>query len=108
MFDIGFFELLLLGVVGLLVLGPERLPVVARTIGLWIGKIKGMITSVQTDIEREIQNHEVMLREAELTKELEEMKAKVEEEASNTQTASHELKQETEANLSPGVKEDTK
>lgn len=38
MLDIGFLELMLIGIVGLLVLGPERLPRAARTTGMWIGK----------------------------------------------------------------------
>jgi len=40
MFDIGFAELLLIGVVGLLVLGPERLPGAVRTVSLWVGRLR--------------------------------------------------------------------
>lgn len=54
MFDIGFPELLLVAVVMLLVLGPERLPEALRTAGLWIGRLQRSFNSVKTEIEREI------------------------------------------------------
>lgn len=54
MFDIGFWELALIGVIALLVIGPERLPGVAHTVGMWIGKGKRLISSVQSDINREV------------------------------------------------------
>ncbi len=55
MFDVGFWELALIGVVGLLVVGPERLPGVARTIGRWVGQAQRMVRSVRSDIERELE-----------------------------------------------------
>ncbi|MDH5409282.1 MAG: Sec-independent protein translocase protein TatB, partial [Gammaproteobacteria bacterium] len=48
MFDIGFWELAIIAVVGLLVIGPERLPGVARTAGMWIGRTRRFITTVKT------------------------------------------------------------
>lgn len=54
MFDIGFFEILLVSVVALLVLGPERLPGAVRTAGLWIGRLKRSFNNVKRDIEKEI------------------------------------------------------
>ncbi len=59
MFDIGFWELCLIAVVALLILGPERLPVAARTAGLWIGKARRMIGNVKSEIDRELQLDEV-------------------------------------------------
>ena len=53
-FDVGFFELMLIGVVALLVVGPERLPMLARTAGKWLGKGKQMISSVKADIAQEM------------------------------------------------------
>jgi len=47
MFDIGFSELLMVGLVALLVLGPERLPGAARAAGLWAGRIKRSFTSIK-------------------------------------------------------------
>ena len=59
MFDIGFWELALIGVVALLVVGPDRLPGLARTVGLWVGRIRRYVSSVRDDIEREIQAEEL-------------------------------------------------
>lgn len=59
MFDIGFWELALIAVVALLVVGPERLPGLARTVGLWVGRIRRYVATVRDDIEREIQADEL-------------------------------------------------
>ena len=59
MFDIGFFELAVIGVVALLVIGPERLPQVARTAGLWFGRIRRFVSGVKADIDREIKADEL-------------------------------------------------
>ena len=59
MFDIGFPELLLVSVVMLLVLGPERLPEALRNLGLWLGRARRSFTRVKTEIEREIGMDEV-------------------------------------------------
>lgn len=54
MFGISFSELLLVGLVALLVLGPERLPGAARTAGLWIGRLKRSFNTIKQEVEREI------------------------------------------------------
>lgn len=54
MFGISFSELLLVGLVALVVLGPERLPGAARTAGLWIGRLKRSFNSIKMEVEREI------------------------------------------------------
>ena len=59
MFDIGFPELMLVAVVMLLVLGPERLPEALRTAGLWLGRLQRSFLSVKTEIEREIGMDEI-------------------------------------------------
>lgn len=59
MFDIGFLEILLIGVVGLLVLGPERLPMAARTAGMWIGRIKRSVSGIQREINEQLRTEEV-------------------------------------------------
>lgn len=65
MFDIGFFELCIIGVVALLVLGPERLPRAARTAGMWVGRAKRMVSQVKRDIDDELRQEELAeLREA--------------------------------------------
>lgn len=59
MFDVGFWELSLVFVVALIVLGPERLPRAARTAGLWMGKARQMLSSVKADIDRELKAEEL-------------------------------------------------
>ena len=59
MFDIGFPELVLVAVVGLLVIGPERLPEALRTLGLWLGRARRSFIAVKTEIEKEIGMDEV-------------------------------------------------
>ena len=59
MFDIGFSELLLIGVVGLLVLGPDRLPGAVRTASLWIGRIRRQFHEIKAEVEREIGADEI-------------------------------------------------
>ena len=59
MFDIGFPELLLTAIVGLLVIGPERLPETLRTLGLWLGRMRRSYHAVKTEIEKEIGMDEV-------------------------------------------------
>lgn len=59
MFDIGFSEVILVFIIMLLVVGPERLPRIARTAGLWIGKMRGFVSSVKADIDRELATEEL-------------------------------------------------
>ncbi|MBD8473900.1 Sec-independent protein translocase subunit TatB [Pseudomonas sp. CFBP 8770] len=59
MFGISFSELMLVGLIALLVLGPERLPGAARTAGLWIGRLKRSFNAIKTEVEREIGADEI-------------------------------------------------
>jgi sec-independent protein translocase protein TatB len=54
MFDVGFSEICLVGLVSLLVIGPEKLPQVARFVGFWLGKIQRMATSVRQEFKEEL------------------------------------------------------
>lgn len=76
MFDIGFTEVTLIAVIGLLVIGPERLPRVAREIGLWVGRLRRYVAQVRADIEREVRADE--LREL-VKKPAEELKEAIKE-----------------------------
>lgn len=55
MFDIGFSEMLVVGIVALVVIGPERLPKVARTLGHLFGRLQRYVTQVKSDINREME-----------------------------------------------------
>ena len=80
MFDIGFSELLLIAVVGLLVLGPERLPTAVRTTSLWIGRLRRQFTEIRAEVEREIGADEIraQLRNEEIMDQLRESREVIE------------------------------
>jgi sec-independent protein translocase protein TatB len=59
MFEIGFSELVMVALVSLLVIGPERLPKAARLAGFWLGKTRAMITSVKAEIQLELRAEEM-------------------------------------------------
>lgn len=59
MFDIGFTELVLVSVIGLLVLGPERLPGAIRTASMWLGRLRRSFHSIRTEIERELNAEDI-------------------------------------------------
>ncbi len=59
MFDIGFSELMVIGIVALVVIGPERLPKVARTAGQWLGRLNRYVSQVKQDIDRDIKLEEL-------------------------------------------------
>ena len=59
MFDIGFLELLLISIIGLMVLGPERLPGAIRTGSLWLGRLKRSFNNIRSEIEREVGADEI-------------------------------------------------
>ena len=78
MFDIGFAELLIIAVVGLVVLGPEKLPVAVRTVGLWVSKAKRTLSSIQSEISEELRldemKRQIVMKQDELDRELDEMR----------------------------------
>ena len=65
MFDIGFFELVVIAVVGLLVLGPHRLPQAIKTLGLYLGRIRKMVSGIQQEVSEQLQLEEMRERLAE-------------------------------------------
>jgi sec-independent protein translocase protein TatB len=58
-FDIGFWELLLIAIVALIVVGPERLPKLVRVTGLWVGKANASVQAVRSEISRELRAEEL-------------------------------------------------
>ena len=59
MFDVGFSEVVIIAIIALVILGPERLPKVARTLGFWVGKARRMVADVKSDIDREMRESEL-------------------------------------------------
>ncbi len=96
MFDIGFWELVVVGLVALVVVGPERLPKLAYTAGKWLSKGRRMVQQVKLEIDKEIKAEELKRVLAEQQKKL---KNPIEEIVEQTSGAMGELKKETEAAL---------
>lgn len=59
MFDIAFSELIVIGIVALIVIGPERLPKLARTAGQWVGRLNRYVAQVKQDIDRDLKLEEL-------------------------------------------------
>jgi len=100
MFDVGFLELLVVGVVALLVIGPERLPKLARTAGMWLGRGRRFVSSVKADIEHELKTEELnrILDQQKTANPLHEI---IEE----TKQDFDEIKKQTEAAVKPTVEQ---
>ncbi len=77
MFDVGFSELMVIAVVALVVIGPERLPKVARTAGLLLGRLQRYVSDVKADINREMQLDELKKLQQEMTDQVSSMEASV-------------------------------
>lgn len=82
MFDIGFWELTIIFVVALLVLGPERLPAVARTAGRWMDKARRTVAAFRADVERELATEDLR-KSTDVTSELKDLKEELEESVSD-------------------------
>jgi len=80
MFDIGFSELIVIGIVALLVIGPERLPKVARTLGHLLGRAQRYVSDVKSDINREIQLDELKKLQTQVTDSARELETSVRKE----------------------------
>lgn len=94
MFDVGFTELVLIGVITLLVVGPERMPGIARTAGFWLGKARRMVGNVKQEFEKE-------MRAEDLKRIMEEQKksAGIHEIIETTGQAFDDIKQKTESTV---------
>src|SRR5574338_598223 len=84
MFDIGFSELLVIGVVALIVIGPEKLPRVARTIGHLAGRLQRYVADVKADINREIELDELRKMRDSMQQAASEMETSVNQELAKT------------------------
>ncbi|WP_018175133.1 MULTISPECIES: Sec-independent protein translocase protein TatB [unclassified Thioalkalivibrio] len=79
MFDIGFWEIIIIVLVALLVVGPERLPGLAREIGRWVGKTRRFVHSVRSDFEQELQTDELRKMLQSQEREIRQLKGTMEE-----------------------------
>ena len=92
MFDIGFSEMMVIAVLALIVIGPERLPKVARTLGHLAGRLQRYVADVKADINREIELDE-----------LRKMRDSMQQAASNFETSVQSEMSKTEADLNKAV-----
>ena len=107
MFDVGFWEILLIMVLALVVIGPERLPAAARTLGLWIGKSRRYIEGVKNDVEQEfdvsefkrvIHNQDIQLKELQQAVNQQTLDSMINE---GTTEKTHDLEEETPDAVEP-------
>ena len=94
MFDIGFSELMVIGVIALVVLGPERLPKVARTMGVLFGRLQRYVTQVKSDISREMEVAELGKMKTEFESAARSFQTEVESKAAETE---RDLREATES-----------
>ncbi len=92
MFDIGFSELVVIGLVALIVIGPEKLPRVARTVGHLVGRLQRYVADVKSDINREVE-----------LEELRKMRDSVQEAAANIENSVTSGFSQVEASLNPSL-----
>jgi sec-independent protein translocase protein TatB len=86
MFDIGFSELLVIGIIALVVIGPERLPRVARTVGHLAGRLQRYVADVKADINREIELDELRKMRDSMQKAASDFETNVQSELHKTET----------------------
>jgi sec-independent protein translocase protein TatB len=86
MFDIAFSELLIIGVVALIVIGPEKLPRMARTVGVLAGRLQRYVSDVKADINREIELDELRKMRDSMQQAATEMQSSVQSELNKTET----------------------
>jgi sec-independent protein translocase protein TatB len=85
MFDIGFTELMVIGLVALIVIGPEKLPRVARTVGHLAGRLQRYVSDVKADINREIELDELRKMRDSMQQTAQEMQTSVQSELNKTE-----------------------
>ncbi len=102
MFDIAFSELLVIGVVALVVIGPERLPKVARTLGILFGRLQRYVSQVKSDINREMELSELSKVKSEFEGAAREFQRDIETKVNDAQRDIREVEAEIDRQLRPG------
>lgn len=98
MFDVGFTELLIIALVALIVIGPERLPKVARTVGVLLGRLQRYVSDVKSDINREMQLEELKTIQDQVSSQARELQNSL---TSEMRTVEEALNQSTAAEIPP-------
>ncbi len=103
MFDIGFSEMMVIAVIALIVLGPEKLPRVARTAGHLLGRMQRYVNDVKSDINREIELDELRKLQKEMQSTAQSIEQTVKGEISSVESEFKQLSDSTHAALSDPV-----
>ncbi len=90
MFDVGFSELMVIAVVALIVIGPEKLPGVARTAGHLLGRLQRYVNDVKSDIHREMQLDELKKLQEQVAQEARSVESSVQSQLTNVETSLNE------------------
>lgn len=101
MFDIAFSEMLIIGVVALVVIGPERLPKVARTLGHLFGRLQRYVAQVKSDINREMDASELSKVKTEFESAARGFQQDVESQARKTEEEIREVERDIERQVNP-------
>ena len=96
MFDIGFSEMLVLAVVALVVIGPERLPKVAKQAGQWMGKLRRYVDDVKTDINRQMELTELRNLKEQVTDAARDLQSSAQSTVSGVQSSFDEVQKSLE------------
>ena len=107
MFDIGFSELVVIAVVALIVIGPERLPKAARTMGHLFGRLQRYVNEVKSDISREMELDELRKLQKEVQSAAQDLKSSVENAAQDAQAGIKSVEQQLQANAVDTTAADT-
>jgi sec-independent protein translocase protein TatB len=98
MFDVGFSELIVIGLVALIVIGPQRLPTVARTVGHLLGRLQRYVNDVKSDISREMQLEELKKLQEQVASQARDMEKQVNEQMSSVES-------DLNASIAKGIEE---
>ena len=101
MFDIGFSELMVIAVVALIVIGPERLPKVARTVGLLFGRMQRYVNDVKADINREMALDELRKLQANIQDTANSLEQSMKQEVGAVESDLNKIASETQAAVAP-------
>jgi sec-independent protein translocase protein TatB len=103
MFDIGFSELMVIAVVALIVIGPERLPKVARTVGLLFGRMQRYVNDVKADINREMALDELRKLQANIQDTANSLEQSMKQEVGAVESDLNKIASDTQAAVAPAA-----
>lgn len=101
MFDFGFSEMLLVAVVALIVVGPQRLPKVARTAGHLLGRLQRYVAEVKSDVSREMQLDELKKLQQQVQEQARELESSVRQQAEGIESSVRDTASEIERSVDP-------